>query len=571
MPYEPSPIKNSSPKRRLALWLLALTLLSALGLGMRELRPREALLASVATEMRISHDWLTTTVQSRPAESFPLYSWMLTGLGSHRLNEWEVRLPALLGLLGLSLISAMMAGKAGGTEAGIVAAVVPLSAFACLRMGQQASHETLFAFFMAAAWFAWYHFGRVEKHWWKAWLCSLLLVALATFTGGAKAIVCFYWPIFFLHRPLNSWRRMLLPSHLVSLLLAVVIIGAWLIAAPNQVFFPWSAASFQQISGGGGVLRGTLRFFWQCGVLLFPWVFLAWPAFCAAFKPVETEPVLFLYLRTIVVALFLACWFLPGVSAEALLLLMGPLAVMTGLHYEILMRRYSRQLHGFARALARVGVLLAILGLALGALQIAGVVVLVGLSKLTVLKALAGLALALVCALWAAKTTRAACWQRLTLAIMALNLIYSLFWLAMVPQLQGTRRDSARRLASQVPESVTVYKMVEDLLVSECYYMARPVVQVADVEMLPKDQDVVYVLAGAKAPVLETRTWTEVSEPVPLKPQARAHLDWHPQGRCLLRVELRESLEEPSQTVRMYRGNLRPPVEEVSAKLNRET
>jgi hypothetical protein len=112
---------------------------------------------------------------------------------------------------------------------------------------------------------------------------------------------------------------------------------------------------------------------------LMPWPLLMWPAFCMAYRPLERSPVVFHYLRTIVLAVFLAGWLVPDVSPLSLLPLLGPLAILAALHADILVRRHHLEIRRFGQALHWAALATASAGLLAALLHVLGVVRLDGL------------------------------------------------------------------------------------------------------------------------------------------------------------------------------------------------
>ena len=347
----------------------------------REVRSREALYATVAEEMIRSGTAWRLTVHGDPVQSYPGYAWLVAlGQEAGLTDTLALRLPAFLSVLGLAALCGVVGFRRGGPTAGLVAAAMVLFNPASLRVGCRAQHESLLALLLAGAWMAWYSFGQRRKQWAAGWAGAMLLVLLATFTAGARALAVFYLPFLFLRRPVRGRQRLLLASHLVVLGVTIAAVVVWLRHVPDQTFLPWNALSTLPEVTISYPLE-ILLFPFKCLLYLMPWPFLAWPAFCMAYRPLERSPVAFHYLRTITASAFIAAWVIPKVSPLVLLPVLGPLSIMTGLHAELLFRRHGRRLHLLSTALSIGAVVLSGVVLLAALLHLSGVAWLDGLGR----------------------------------------------------------------------------------------------------------------------------------------------------------------------------------------------
>lgn len=383
------PQEERTPLARHLWLLLAAALLFLPPILWREVRSREALYATVAEEMLRSGSAWVTTIHGDPVQAYPAYAWLValaTQAGFR--GELALRLPALLSMVGLATLCGVVGYRRGGAVAGVVASAVVLCNPAALRVGCRAQGEPLLALLLCAAWMTWYSFGQRRKRWALGWAGAMVFVLLAAFTAGARAIAVFYLPFFFLRRPVRGRRRLLLPSHLAVLAVAVVVLTVWLRRVPNQIFLPWNELNtLPEVTLSYTV--EILLFPLKCLLYLMPWPLVAWPAFCMAYRPLEKSPVAFHFLRTIVVSAFVATWLIPKLSPLFLLPVLGPLAIMTGLHAELLVRRHRQRLLRLSALLFVLGVAAAGFGLLAATLHLAGVIVLSGLETTVVVAAMA--------------------------------------------------------------------------------------------------------------------------------------------------------------------------------------
>ncbi|UKI29523.1 MAG: hypothetical protein L6W00_15710 [Lentisphaeria bacterium] len=89
------------------------------------------------------------------------------------------------------------------------------------------------------------------------------------------------------------------------------------------------------MAAGGGALPLMLP------LRLLPWSLIAWIPFCVALQALDSTPILSRYLRTLVFASLALLWLLPDGDPVELLYLLGPLSILVGINYELGMRRYG--------------------------------------------------------------------------------------------------------------------------------------------------------------------------------------------------------------------------------------
>jgi len=567
------------PERRHVLLLLVLfVVLYLVNLGVRELRSHEALAAVISTEMLANRSPLVTNVHGERVDAFPLYPWLIMLCsGPDGPTERTARLPAALAILAMAALAGLTAKRAGGPLAGVVAASMVLTTVACLQEGVRASHDTVFALFLSAAWFCWYWLGRVQKRWVTAWFAVMLLVLAATFAGGASAFAYFYFPLFFLRRPLRGWRRMLFPAHFSALALVIGVVVCWLRLAPGQSLFPWGTLVLRAVpEGTGSYLRDVAAFPIECAGALLPWSFLMWPGFCMAYRPLEKNPVFCRFLRTLVWSLFLVAWFVPRSAPRMLLPLVCPIAVLTGLHYEILLRRHHLQLTRLCKGIAWLTLTAGGICLLGGVLHAGGLIIMAGLPGRDWTVNMLLLIAAVYTAQWllSAGASGRPYWVRLLVAVAALRLAFLAVYPPTKSWLHSERRLTGQLLSNRLPDDtpaggtgaegagrVTVYRVVDWFLVAECFYINRPVVKINQLDdELPKDAQTVYVLGGDKPPILPERTWTACGPPVDLRLHHVRRVTFYPGGLCIARIDVvaeERDRGRPPIIVRMYRGELR--------------
>ena len=342
-------IINTKPTWRSVALLATLSLLAFLaGLCVYEVRlSDEALIAAFAEELSQHGRVFRTVVFGREVPGFPLYSWFvsLCSLFSAPGN-FSLRLPAVASILLLALLSGLFARRIQSSFAGIIAASMVLTSVFSFRVGIRAHNDIMVAALLAGAWYFVYSFGWRRQMWWLGWGVAVSLVFLASFGAGAKALIIFYLPFFFMGRRLRSAEAIQSKQHLVCCAFLVAAIVFWLAMTPGQPFMPWSSMAFVQ--PGENYLVHLSLMLPKTLLYMLPWTFIAWSPFCLALTQFEADSRACRFLRAIVLTNFFMFWLMPGGSPLHLLPVFGPMAGLVGVYSEIVFRRY----HDFFARLA---------------------------------------------------------------------------------------------------------------------------------------------------------------------------------------------------------------------------
>ena len=591
-----------------ALFLIG-PLLYLVNLGTKQLRSSEALLATIASEFSVHGDLLRTTVHGEQIPAFPMYPWLVSlSMRVFHQVEWAARMPSVLAVLGMALVVGWFTNRIQGRLAAVIASVMVLTTAGVLRVGSRAQPETVLAFFLTCAWLLWYHLGQQRKQWFLAWAGALSLVLLATLTSGARALVYFYVPFIFMKRPVRGRQRLLALSHFISLGVLIAILFVWFNQAPGQPFMPWNAVGAMGMPCCDRPYVARLILFpFGCFLALLPWSLLCWTPFCQAFFSVEGAPGLFRYLRAILMSLSIGVWLIPGSALSALIVVIPPLAVMTGLHYSILMRRHGRVFSLIPRVLTTIAFWAGIGVLSVAVLHACGVVVFQGMSS-SILGWNCFVVLCLCTIAFFALQhgfERRPFWLRFLVSLFLLRALVATTtnpfeaWGKSESRLGGevlsgkvdfravpftTYRSSPRPFAGMaddalanppvliniflkrpetpgLPEDDVLYSITERYHLRECLYIGSRVQRIRDPESdLPADKEVVYVLGGAKPPILTSRSWTTASAAVDATQRNRVLALWLPGGMRLVefvRVARPVDMNYRPTVLRIYRGELR--------------
>jgi 4-amino-4-deoxy-L-arabinose transferase-like glycosyltransferase len=510
-------LENSCPPRWPWLLLVAFVLLVVPNLWLPELSREEAWLALNAQEMLQAgpSDERAYRAPDRLGALVPTWCLALAGkfLG---FSEFVVRLPSALALLGLAALCAWAGLRAIGPQAAAVSAAAVISNCFVFRVGLNGEPDLMGALFLDAAWLGWYRLSRERKRWLYAWLVAHVFVLLAVLTIGLHAILYFYLPIVALRRPIKARRRLLKTEHLLSAAMLLMFVGLWIALSPSrETAVARFLESFHPEGTLGTYLQHIVTFPFLAAFFFMPWTFLVWPAFCVAFRPLEQAPVLGRYLRTIVVSLFLCFWFIP-LPESTLAPLLGPLALLIGVNYDILVRRHGRKLELIPKVLAVVGLGFAAIIFVVGWMHKPPVV---PRDPAVVVSAFLCLGLAAVGAYAVfSHHLHGPVWLHVIVGVLIIRLAALSSYTVYEAELGNQRKRDALTLVRQLPEDVPIYWLTEAPreIPVRIYYAKRAVYIIRSTEALPGKDDIVYLLASNNAPISEGRIWEQGSELVTL-------------------------------------------------------
>jgi hypothetical protein len=330
---------------------------------------------------------------------------------------------------------------------------------------------------------------------------------------GPIALVFFYFPIFFLSRPLRPWRRIILWQHWLSLSLLAVAVLCWIFMAPGYL-----QLDAGELDGGGNYVLRFLAFPFLAAGSYMPWLLVTWPAFCAAFTHLEPSRVLGRFLRTIVFTVIVVVWLLPDAPMTLLQPLVGPLAILTGMHYRLVMRRYARQMMLVPRIVSVIAMAAVFTGFAalfLLQMDIVGTALPAGLA--TQILFLLGFG-AVVSVLSVGLRKRLPLWASVAIGIVALQSVR-----ACASQVFGrhdfVHQAIAESLLADVPANATIYinenrQDAEQVRPGPIvgYYLQRDLARMTTRFDVGGDEPV-YVLQQNHTPTNRYRQWTPVGQP----------------------------------------------------------
>ena len=490
-----------------ALWILGLAVPVLLLLsGQPSVSEHEAKLAVRAAVLLDHGIWGNDAILGQESAGVWLQDWLTAGVAARfGFSEFGVRLPQTLLILLLAAICAWGSGKVAGIQAGAVSAAAAVSSGYSFLLIDRAGNELLACVLLSFAWLCWFRFSREKKRWNYAWLVAHTCVLFAIFAIGPLALVMFYVPLIFLRRPLKIRRRLGQADHFVSLLALIGFVLLW-------IFGHTSADT--TLDAIGDTLEWRFGF-WRslahlaamplvAAIGFLPWSFLVWPGFCHAFRRLEQEAVFGALLRTLILATAALGWLFPT-RGMTLAPALGPLCMLVGLNYEMLVRRHGKQLLLIPRVLAVAQVPL------IGAVLVASlvheppVVPRSGLEMLTSATAVIG-SLLLAAAIHRRKVV-GPIWLHVLIGVVALKLA----WCGSMQIYRGHTGSEARAQGlvwrSHVPEGEPVHWLLKPgRFPVETYYLRRECRFVGAERVLPRTSNKVFALAREQ-PVTPGRNW----------------------------------------------------------------
>ena len=315
----------------------------------QELSRQEGLFAAITAEFSTS-SWqpeqgLIVRAHHQPvSDAWPLYPAVVSLLcraGMPVENALRTVSVVMLGLL--SLLAGAAAGMRSGKTAGLVAGCCCFSTVFAMQKSVIGGPETMAAFFLFSAQLLFFHYGSRRADWNSAWIASAILVSLGFLAAGPLVVAFFVVPLIFLRRPLSFSGKFRTPGFAAGIILLGVVVLAW--AFPfGTALRQYAVKSGFEIISFHKYMKNVLTFLPVFPVRMLPWSLVMWMPFCVALQAISPVPVFSRYLRTLFFPTLALVWLLPGTSSAQIFFLLGPLSVLTGLDYELGVRRYGRTL-----------------------------------------------------------------------------------------------------------------------------------------------------------------------------------------------------------------------------------
>ena len=311
----------------------------------RELFRAEGLFATEAREFNFNLP-VVTAHQAAIRNAYPLFPAMAAALErtTHIPMESALRVISLVMFCLSSVVVYFGAKSAKNHTAGIVSCALYLSSFFAMEKVIDGVPETTCAFFLISAQLTFFYYGIRKYNWSLAWPLTAMFLGLGFLSGGFKVLWYFVLPMFFFRRPLSVKSKFSKPSFWVGIVILLIFILIWLtpflIASQNFIIeYIWDRRT-----GLGDYFFQIVEFPFLVILRFLPWSVIAWLPFCVALQSLDKVPIYSKYLRTLTFTTLASLWLLPDYNPRELIYLAAPLAIQTGIFYELGMRRYGIKL-----------------------------------------------------------------------------------------------------------------------------------------------------------------------------------------------------------------------------------
>ena len=488
----------------------------------RELFRIEGLFATEAREFNFQNPVVTAhNVAIRNA--YPLFPAMVATLErtTHIPMESALRIISFVMFLFSSIVVYFGAKSAKNHTSGIVACALYLSSFFAMEKVIDGVPETTCAFFLISAQLTFFHFGIRKYNWDWAWPLTAIFLGIGFLSGGFKVLWYFILPMFFFRRPLSVKSKFSKPSFWLGVGILIIFILVWLtpflIASQNVIIeYIWNRRT------------GLVDYFYQLVefpfllVLRFlPWSVIAWLPFCVALQSLDKVPIYSKYLRTLTFTTLAAIWLIPDYNPRELIYLAAPLAIQTGIFYELGMRRYGVRLRkklylaeifSFLLALAIIGVYFIPDKWIPSFISLSNSLAFRQSTTFITIASIACIAIILIGIFTHFSKKTFPIW----LILLGTSLSYGIFY-GSIQSPYKTQEQSKRKLGFTIKKALEqdkatnpiLYKLDIVDLYSELYYANVKPIKIKDLSELPKKEKTIYILT-TKFPQIPERGWTNL-------------------------------------------------------------
>ena len=324
--------------------ILLLMLYAPFCLNFQELFSDEGFYISAARELQ-TFPPLMTAQGDVYFGGYPLYPFLVSLISRAGIPmEYALRLIPCVSFLVLAVVVFLSTWKAKSVLEGIIAASVLMLNLISIDKFSDGNPVLLATLGIFSAWMIWFTLGVWQGYWNLTWIISFLLLGIVFYTIGISGVILTVFPMFFHRRPLTVWTKPRDGGFITGLMVLLFFLLLWGIprwTAPGNVMWRGNEYYLPTI---GEYLIHLATFPFDAAFRFLPWTLFAWAPFCPAIVPLDENPLLSRYLRTLFLGTFVLLWLSPFTESRDMFYMVPPLAVLVALNYWIVVRRYGWKL-----------------------------------------------------------------------------------------------------------------------------------------------------------------------------------------------------------------------------------
>ena len=488
-------------------------------MGNQELFRQEGVFAAIAAEYADGTEFAVNGVSASAhhqilRDAWPLYPAVVSLFARWFSMETALRSVSVVMLGILSLLAGINTAIRSNKRSGLVAALCCFGTLFALDKGINGGPETMAACFLLAAQLLFFHYGSRHADWNSAWIASAIFLSLGFLTIGPVVILFFVFPLLFLRRPLSFSGKFRSPGFLAGFILLLSTVIGWLLPLGLD-WRHYAYSSGVEIVPLADYLCNVLSFPFIFPVRMMPWSLVMWLPFCVALQAISPVPVFSRYLRTLFFANLALVWLLPGASSSLIFFLIGPLSILTGLNYDLGVRRYGGFLRRVLLAGGMVFPILILLLLFVVFLPDRYLGIFGNVGKLKFREsiqyfyfALSGIGiLTALGVFFCCGRKRFPVWVQILLLSFGIGVISSTVSLPL-RMMENDWRKFGTDVRNALPsDAQRIFKYKIDGMYCGLFYVGVPVYTLEDLARLESLEDTVYLVSAA-APVYPDRVWT---------------------------------------------------------------
>jgi hypothetical protein len=350
-----------------------------------------------------------------------------------------------------------------------------------------------------------------------------VLISLGFLAGGLTVLFFFAAPMFFFRRPLSVKSKFKTPGFAAAVLLLTSIVAVWtipaLVSSGSNLYDIWlDSFLFYKRK----YLLDLVEFPLFLPFRLLPWSLIAWLPFCVALQSLDKTPIYSRYLRTVFFVNLVMVWIFNDSESRAIIYLLGPLSILTGIYYDLGTRRYGERIR---KCLVLCEILVFVLAAAFIAVLVTPEHILSFFMSLKntlsfknapfflVTACVGSFLLLLLAVVFHLTRKKQPLWSMLLLTIVCCGIFYG-----GVMKPYRAQINSKRKVGTDIREAMRpaggdkIYKLGINDLYGELFYSQIPIIKLSSLKELPEEEQVVYLI-GTEFPGTTNRSWINLLPP----------------------------------------------------------